>query len=300
MKTVNKVLLILAGVFLALGIAVITITGCIAASHGTSLFGELRQCFHWIPTEYESEANVMTEKNTIDLSGVKGIQLTGNYGKVEIVKGDRLSYEVYGNEMDSSLFTHDVVDGIWRINVKNRSGFYFFGIGSDDHISKLRITIPSTQAFDMVSIKLSAGSVSMDRLAAKTLRIEMGAGSLDANELVGEDKISLAVSAGKCKVKNIIGKDSYFRCDAGQIDATGILTGNSEVKCGVGQINLNVVGNRQDYDYKVDCGIGQIRIDGQSASGISNSRGKVSGASNTFNMDCGIGQINLDFIKPNK
>lgn len=250
--------------------------------------------------KYESEVNDMNgfnKKEDIENANIKNIILTGNYGKVEFQKGDRFSYQINGTEVDSSMFTHTVENDTWRINVKNRAGFYFFGFGKDDHISKLIITVPSTQVLDSINIKVNAGTINVERLAAKELKMEMGAGSLDADELIGEGSLSLSVSAGKCKVNNIIGANPRLRCEAGQISAKGVLTGTGKVNCGVGQIDLDLVGDVSDYDYDVSCSVGAIKVNGSQVGGIATKNSKKNGAANKFDLDCGVGQINLKFIQ---
>lgn len=282
----------ISGIFIFIGIIIIVVTGIIMVNNGDT-FG------YNIFEKFESEANTMgmtNKKEDLENANVKKIILTGNYGKVEFLKGDRFSYEIIGNEVDSSMFTHEVENDTWRINIKNRSGFYFFGFGKDDHISKLRITVPSTEVLDSISVKINAGTIEVERLAAKDLKMEMGAGSLDADEIIGENSLYLSVSAGKCKVKNMIGANPRLRCEAGQIDAGGALTGTGMVNCGVGQINLELVGDVKNYDYSVACSVGAIRVNGDQVGGIATKHSKSTNAENYFDLDCGVGQINLKFI----
>lgn len=292
MKRANKVMLKISGILLGLGLIFVVVTGIIIVATGNYRYTAL-----WYD-EIESEDDSMASGQSIDLSNanIKNISLEGNYGKVQIIKGDRFSYEVVGTEVNSSMFTHEVSEDTWKIKVKNRSGFYFFGFGVDDHISLLKITVPSTEMLENVKIKLNAGSLNVERLAAKNLEMEMGAGSLEAEELIGEEKLKLTVSAGKCKVDNMIGKDPYIRCEAGQIKGKGILTGQGKVNCGVGQIDLEVLGNLEEYDYTVSCSVGAIKVNGSQVGGIATKNSKKLGAANNFALDCGVGQINVDFV----
>lgn len=291
MKRTSKIILTLACIFLTAGILTVMITGAIIIKNGN-----IPEIIY--SNNFESGDNNMTTNQTVDIENqdIKNITLTGNYGKVEFIKGDRFAYEVIGTEVDSSMFTHDVTGDTWYINIKNRSGFYFFGFGKDDHISLLRITVPNTEVLNGVNVKLNAGSVQVERLAAKSLSMEMGAGSLEADELVGEENLRLTVSAGKCKIDHMIGKNPYFRCEAGQIQAKGILTGNGSVNCGVGHIDLDLIGDISEYDYGVSCSVGAIKINGNQVGGLATKNSKQTGLTNNFDLDCGVGQINLDFI----
>ncbi len=296
MKRSNKVLLSLAGSLISIGI-IVTIIGAVFIIRDGAEFGEYFGVFgHHYFRSYEREENRMERTNQkIDLETVdiNRIVLTANYGKVEFLKGDRFSYQIIGTDVDSSMFTYGLDGDTWRINIKNRSGFYFFGFGKDDHISKLIITVPSTEVLEEVSLKMNAGTVDVERLAAKNLKMEMGAGSLNAEELIGEETLALSVSAGKCKVEHMLGVNPRLRCEAGQIEAKGVLTGTGKINCGVGQIDLDLVGDINDYDYDVACSVGTIRVNGNQVGGIATKSQKSTSAGNMFDLDCAVGQINL-------
>ncbi|MDR1699716.1 MAG: DUF4097 domain-containing protein [Lachnoclostridium sp.] len=296
MKKSYRITLCLAGSLIFIGVIIAIAAGILIVKNGGDISESYGFFVQNIFREYEREENDMERTNqTIDLETgeIKRIVLTANYGKVEFVKGDRFSYQVIGTDVNSSMFTHGVDQDTWRINIKNRSGFYFFGFGKDDHISKLIITVPSTEVLEEVTLNMNAGTVEVERLAAKKLKMEMGAGSLNAEELVGEDSLTLSVSAGKCKVEHMIGANPNIRCEAGQIDANGVLTGTGKIKCGVGQIDIDLVGDMKDYDYDVTCSIGTIRVNGNQVGGFATNSHKSTNAANMFDLDCAVGQIDL-------
>ena len=43
---------------------------------------------------------------------------------------------------------------------------------------------------------------------------------------------------------------------------TGEITGNSKIECGVGELDVTLTGNKEDYKIIAEKGIGRIKIDG--------------------------------------
>ena len=69
------------------------------------------------------------------------------------------------------------------------------------------------------------------------------------------------------------------------------LTGESDFDLGVGESNITVIGNKDDYKLDIEKGIGNITVDGE---GVSNIKGQGNG-NNSIEVNGGIGAINLKF-----
>ena len=77
----------------------------------------------------------------------------------------------------------------------------------------------------------------------------------------------------------------------GKIELTSVFTGKSEIDAGIGELNLNVLGNKEDYTLKVDKGIGSIKVDNENAEDNST----IGDGFNIIDIDGGIGSININF-----
>ncbi len=73
-----------------------------------------------------------------------------------------------------------------------------------------------------------------------------------------------------------------------------MITGNSDIKSGIGSIKLDLIGNIDDYGISVDCGIGSVIINGDKYSGIGVNKKNTIGAKNDFRIECGTGDIEIN------
>ena len=77
----------------------------------------------------------------------------------------------------------------------------------------------------------------------------------------------------------------------GQFNLTSALTGECDFDLGVGESNITVIGNKDDYKLDIEKGIGNITVDAASVSNI-----RVQGkGNNSIEVSGGIGAINLKF-----
>ena len=77
----------------------------------------------------------------------------------------------------------------------------------------------------------------------------------------------------------------------GEINLTSSLTGKNEINAGVGNLNIDLQGERESYKIQADKGLGAIKIDGKE---ISNGETFGNGE-NYIEVDGGIGNIDIDF-----
>ena len=77
----------------------------------------------------------------------------------------------------------------------------------------------------------------------------------------------------------------------GELNLTSELSGKSSIDYGVGETNLVLIGEEDDYKIELDKGIGEAWLDGRKMSDDS-----VYGAGeNYIEIDGGIGELNVSF-----
>lgn len=74
---------------------------------------------------------------------------------------------------------------------------------------------------------------------------------------------------------------------------TSAIKGNSKINAGIGSLELNVLGSKNDYVIKANKGIGNILIDGLNVS----DNYTYGNGEDTLNIEGGIGSINVNFIE---
>ena len=67
--------------------------------------------------------------------------------------------------------------------------------------------------------------------------------------------------------------------------------GNSKIECGVGAVELNLLGNQENYQLNVEKGIGSIYV----ADKIYNNDDTIGNGNNHLKIEGGIGSIKVGF-----
>jgi hypothetical protein len=129
----------------------------------------------------------------------------------------------------------------------------------------------------------------------KELEIDMGAGSLEAQEIQVRE-LSIDMGAGSCLVEQMfVSEEANLGAGAGRIQV-GLFTGRDlEASCGAGEISICLAGGYQDYDYELESAIGQIVLGGKSFSGFAHDQEIKNQASQKVELDCGVGKIEVTF-----
>lgn len=153
------------------------------------------------------------------------------------------------------------------------------------------LTIPEENVFDYADINAGAGSVKIDDLRANSLKIELGAGELKARRLDASDKAEIDGGAGSVTIADGHLNNADIEMGIGELNLTGELSGKSSIDYGVGETNLVLIGEEDDYKIELDKGLGEARLDGRVMSDDS-----VYGAGEKrIEIDGGVGELNITF-----
>lgn len=231
--------------------------------------------------------------------GVRSIDLDIEYGEVNLVEGSTFSIDatnLYG-DMDSY-----VSDGTWHISQEGNGSFHILGIDinldpfgwwNGDFHPKITITVPEGFAAEEFTMDVKAGSVEAASINALQADLTVEAGRLYVDEITVRDKSEYDVGAGEMILKDAVLNNITMEVGVGNTVIEGKLTGDNDITCGVGKIELKLAGDENDYSYDISAGIGDVDIDGSSYHGIDQRINN--GTGNNLRLDCGVGNITVDF-----
>ena len=155
----------------------------------------------------------------------------------------------------------------------------------------LTVYVPTGTVFDNVNLVTGAGRLNVENLTTMTLDFELGAGDVCIDSLLAIDSADIEGGAGRITVSGGTLKDLNLEMGIGQLNLTSALTGDCRLNLGVGESNITLIGNKDDYKLDLEKGIGSISIDGEIVSAYGNSgNGK-----NTVEINGGIGSIHIRF-----
>jgi len=228
-----------------------------------------------------------------DFTNVKSLDIENSTGSLYIKTGD--TFRVEAENVTEGFQAK--VSGNGKLTVNESSHgiqFFWFNINNfNNPNSKITVYLPEGFVAENAKIDTGAGKVTIDALAADSLVISAGAGNITGDKLTAED-VSIDGGVGSVSLSNVNFKDADFNCGVGNLKVDGVLLGKNKVDSGVGEVDLELIGNEKDYDFNIDSGIGSIRIDGKK---ISEGYKTHNDADNSLEIDGGVGNVRIDFTQ---
>ena len=207
---------------------------------------------------------------SIDLSGAK----------LQIKASDTLSVESNNNYI--SVKTEE-----GRLSIKEtRKLFTVYPKGIT-----VILNIPEDYVFDKASVETGAGRVKIDALCADILKLSLGAGEADIKNLTARERAEIDAGAGKLKVNGGLLNNLELDMGVGDLTLKSRIEGKSSLDYGIGDTELILLGDNDDYKIEIDKGIGAASVAGENAhDDYIYGNGK-----NRIEIDGGIGSMKIDF-----
>ena len=156
--------------------------------------------------------------------------------------------------------------------------------------AQLTVIVPSSYVFDDVLIDAGFGSVNIDKLVTKNLSFDIGVGNVVINDLVVYNDTSIDGGAGKFVIKNGNINNLDYDMGAGDTNINAFINGSSEIDCGVGKLDLNLLNDMSDLSLDLSLGIGSVKVNGTDVV-----KDSVLGTGrNVIEIDGGVGDININ------
>ena len=125
------------------------------------------------------------------------------------------------------------------------------------------------------------------------LYLELGAGDVHIENIIVTQQIEINGGVGKtdfksCKINNL-----QANLGMGEFSLEGELTGKNKISSGIGEVNVNLINNKEDYTIDVSKGIGTVVLDGENVEADR----KYGNGEKYLDIDGGIGDITINFEK---
>lgn len=225
------------------------------------------------------------EMRTYTVSGdVKRLDLEIGAAALQIVPGEGFSVE-----SNLKKLTVKETGGTLKISEEK----FFFGTSYEGVTVKL--TVPEGFVFEDASLETGAGTTQITALSANTLSLELGAGKTDIDSLNVTSRAKISTGTGKLTVKDGRINGLSLELGVGKLELTSQLTGKCLVDMGVGDVDITLLGSKDDYIIYLDHGIGSATVDG-----VSMTDGSVGSGPNHIEIDGGVGAIRINFKEQEK
>ena len=157
--------------------------------------------------------------------------------------------------------------------------------------SLVTVYVPNDMIFDKVYIETGAGSIDINVLSGREIKLDLGFGTLLVNNLIALDKCDIDTGAGKVVINGANVNNLDLDIGSGEFTFNGVMNNNTDIDAGIGKVDINLLDSKDNYSIYVDKGIGSIIVDGQSMEDES----IYGNGYNKIEINGGIGSINVSF-----
>jgi len=151
--------------------------------------------------------------------------------------------------------------------------------------------IPNDYIIEEINLDTGAGKLEIESLNVNNLELELGAGNVEINNLFVQKEANIDTGAGNV----VINKGNINNLDLdmglGNITLNTKLIGKNNIDCGVGNVNLTLLGNIEDYKIDLNKGLGSTTINGDKIT----KNTTIGEGNNTLYIDGGVGKINIEY-----
>ncbi|MCR5799129.1 MAG: DUF4097 domain-containing protein [Lachnospiraceae bacterium] len=299
MKKGFKTVLPVASCFMVIGLSMITVSALnggfsevhkLARSSYFTLSADFDNIF--APTvvmdfdkgDFNDDYDISTSTSNYDIDeDITGAVITVDAGNVTLREDDGNPGVKVSSPEKCQCY---IEDGIMYLTVKT----------GPLNNTEVKIDLPEDTELDDLTLSTGASKLKMEDINCHTLNLEIGAGNADIDDLNCSDSAFIEVGAGNFKASGSYFHDADINTGIGEFSfSDGDITGNLNLDCGIGNVDLDLESEAEDHNISVDGGIGNIRIDGDKYHGLGNEINKQSNTDSTYTINCGTGNVDIDF-----
>ncbi len=157
--------------------------------------------------------------------------------------------------------------------------------------TELVLTIPEECMFEEIKITTGAGTFNAELLNAEKIDLNFGAGNVEIDRMISSERTEITGGAGKIEIRDGKTHNLNFDMGMGKLHYRAEITGRSELNCGVGAVEMILLGGEENYDLDIDKGLGLASINGISyADEVDYGDGE-----NKLDINGGVGELKVIF-----
>lgn len=161
----------------------------------------------------------------------------------------------------------------------------------------ITLYVPKNFTFEEAEVEMGAGVMKLSHLcASEEISLEIGAGVIEVDKVECAE-LEITVGAGQIEVKNMELNKLNAEIGMGEFTAEGEISEEADIECSMGNVELQVKGKEEDFNYEVECAMGNIEIGANSYSGLAKEKSIDNGASKKMSLECAMGNVKVTFKK---
>lgn len=228
------------------------------------------------------------EKQMLCQGGIDELNLEIGGSMVEIKKSSDENIYIEGKSVGKMQAYVD--DGVLYIKAVRPANLM-------DEIKNSTITLylpRENGSLMMLDVSLGAGQLKLANLTVQNMEASIGAGQLLMEDMT-LSSLDVSLGAGELRTKDVTVETLAASIGAGNMDFSGGIGSSAQITCSMGNVSMELEGEKEDFNYQLNCVAGNMKIDGDSYAGASVDQYIDNGAAKYMEIDCSMGNVEVDF-----
>ncbi len=234
----------------------------------------------------EDKEKIVTTKWEQEYSNIDCIDINLSVCKLIVQKGETLKVEA--SEVTEKFICKTEGNKL-KIEDENLNRNFW---GVPENTPEVILYLPENINLEEIIIETGINETKIDYLKANKVKIEMGVGEYQIDNLIAE-YAKIEAGAGKAVINDSDITELKLDGGVGELVLTSKITDKADVSCGMGRVEINLIGLPTDYQIKTQTGLGEFKVDGQK---IANNQVIGTGTSE-IKIDAGVGETIVNFVE---
>lgn len=305
MKSFWKIIFIIAGVMLTLGISFCIIGAAFGGRENISTV--LVNGINWmdmakVGRETADEEGDWAEGKILDYIEKNGHEVIReavyeNMAVADTTQIDELKISLTGckftlrnSESDQYGIRTAALTGVQCYVEKGRLNIQGYQKGNHSD-AEVTLYIPKKASLQSASFELGAGEFYLGSFQAEEVSLQAGAGRIVIDQLQADDAL-IELGAGSMEILSGDITDAVISVGMGQFSYEGAVEDTLTAECGLGNVRLCLEGSMEDYSYHTECVMGSLYLDGKKLNNIVHT---ADGGQKQLNLSCALGDVRVAF-----
>lgn len=240
---------------------------------------------------------------------IKSVEIDIGYGELNVLTGSAFKLDATAVHEDD--FSMQIIDNVLVIKYDVPKIESIYMNNGDGIPTKFDLVLPN-KLYEDITINSFNGSVKMKGVSCNNLVIESSSTDVSLERITVNQKTAFDSSMGDVSIDSSTLYATEVKCGTGhfmavkstidQLDLNGslgnvklascMLTGSTNIKCGMGDISIMLLGNRDSYGFSFLKGKGDIKVDSKSYEEFDDTSSQ-----NNILIDGSFGNVDISFYE---
>ncbi|MDE6709536.1 MAG: DUF4097 domain-containing protein [Oscillospiraceae bacterium] len=175
-----------------------------------------------------------------------------------IMSGDNLS--ISGSNIKTEYLDYKIEDGVLYVSYSPEFYLMNWDFNFDD--AQIIITVPP-KVYEIAEFSVKAGELNVSDFEANRLYVDFAAGNSYFSNVGASEASQIKMTAGDCTFENCYLYNADIKMTAGSMYYNLCkITGKNAINMTAGDLYMELIGKRSDYNISIDRTAGGVYIDG--------------------------------------